>query len=55
MSENSVAFAPESLRIVEGDSVYSGKKLQGWNRLDTERDRFSRAFSADVNDLGLPG
>ena len=55
VSENSVAFAPESLRVVEGDSVYSGKKLQGWNRLDTERDRFSRAFSADVNDLGLPG
>jgi hypothetical protein len=55
VSENSVAFAPESLRVVEGDSVYSGKRLQGWNRLDTERDRFSRAFSADVNDLGLPG
>jgi len=55
VSENSVAFAPESLRVVEGDSVYSGRKLQGWNRLDTERDRFSRAFSADVNDLGLPG
>lgn len=55
VSENSVAFAPESLRVVEGDSVYSGKQMQGWNRLDTERDRFSRAFSADVNDLGLPG
>jgi hypothetical protein len=54
VSENSVAFAPESLRVVEGDSVYSGRKLQGWNRLDSERDRFSRAFSADVNDLGLP-
>lgn len=55
VSENSVAFAPESLRVVAGDSVYSGRQLQGWNRLDTERDRFSRAFSADVNDLGLPG
>ncbi|MCC6417495.1 MAG: hypothetical protein IT429_04535, partial [Gemmataceae bacterium] len=55
VSENSVAFSPESLRVVEGDSVYTGKKLQGWNRLDTERDRFSRAFSADVNDIGLPG
>ena len=55
ISENSVAFAPESLRVVEGDSVYSGKQLQGWDRLDTERDRFSRAFSADVNDIGLPG
>ncbi len=55
VSENSVAFAPESLQVVAGDSVFSGKQLQGWNRLDTERDRFSRAFSADVNDLGLPG
>jgi len=55
VSENSVAFAPESLRVVSGDSVYSGRKLQGWDRLDTERDRFSRAFSADVNDIGLPG
>jgi len=55
VSENSVAFAPESLLVVEGDSVYSGKQIQGWNRLDTERDRFSRAFSADVNDVGLPG
>jgi hypothetical protein len=55
VSENSVAFAPESLIVVEDDSVYSGKQIQGWNVLDTERDRFSRAFSADVNDLGLPG
>jgi hypothetical protein len=55
VSENTVAFGPESLRVVEGDSVYTGKRLQGWNRLDSERDRFSRAFSADVNDLGLPG
>jgi hypothetical protein len=55
ISENSVTFAPESLLVVEGDSVYSGKRLQGFNRLDTERDRFSRAFSADVNDVGLPG
>lgn len=55
VSENSVAFAPESLRVFAGDSVYSGKQMQGWNRLDSERDRFSRAFSADVNDLGLPG
>lgn len=55
VSENSLAFAPESLVVVEGDSVYSGKQIQGWNRLDSERDRFSRAFSADVNDVGLPG
>ncbi|HSA55043.1 MAG TPA: hypothetical protein VLE53_05030, partial [Gemmatimonadaceae bacterium] len=55
VSENSVAFAPESLRIVNADSIWTGKKLQGWDRMNTERDRFSRAFSAEVNDLGLPG
>jgi cell surface protein SprA len=71
VSENSVAFAPETLAIgnrrapAEGgqmgignrtaDSVYTGKKLQGYNRLDSERDPFSRAFNVDVNDTGLPG
>jgi hypothetical protein len=64
VSENSVAFAPETLRVANGgsgtgasgaDSTYSGKKLQGYNRLDSERDQFSRAFNVDVNDTGLPG
>lgn len=55
VSENSVAFAPDSLTVVEGDSLYTGRRLQGWDRLDSERDGFSRAFSADANDLGLPG
>ena len=64
VSENSVAFAPETLRVGNGgqgtgssasDSSYSGKKLQGYDRLDSERDPFSRAFNVDVNDTGLPG
>jgi cell surface protein SprA len=64
VSENSVAFAPETLRVGNrepgtgnsgSDSTYSGKKLQGYNRLDSERDPFSRAFNVDVNDTGLPG
>ncbi len=59
VSENSVFFAPESLRVsgtgAPGDSVYSGKQLQGFDVLNSERDPFSRAFSAQVNDLGLPG
>lgn len=55
VSENSVAFAPESLRVRGADSVWTGKQLQGFDRLDSERDPFSRAFSADVNDKGLPG
>lgn len=55
VSENSVTFAPDTLSIVSNDSTYKGKKLQGFDRLDSERDRFSRAFNADVNDHGLAG
>ena len=55
VSENSVAFAPESLSVASDDSTWRGKKLQGFNTLGTERDPFSRAFNADVNDRGLPG
>jgi len=60
VSENSVAFAPESLTVGNRaggtvDSTYTGKKLQSYNRLDSERDPFSRAFNVDVNDTGLPG
>ncbi|HEX4934650.1 MAG TPA: cell surface protein SprA, partial [Gemmatimonadaceae bacterium] len=55
VSENSVAFAPETLSVQGGDSTWRGRKLQGYNRLGSERDPFSRAFNADVNDRGLPG
>ena len=55
VSENSVTFSPESLFVRGSDSVYTGKKLEGFDVLNSERDRFSRAFSADVNDVGLPG
>jgi hypothetical protein len=64
VSENSVAFAPETLFVGNreqgsgnnaSDSSYTGKKLQGYGRLDSERDPFSRAFNVDVNDTGLPG
>ena len=55
VSENSVTFSPESLTVSGEDSTYRGKKLQGYDRLGSERDAFSRAFNADVNDHGLPG
>ena len=58
VSENSLSFGPDTLRIQHNgtvDSLYSGRKLQGFDRLDSERDPFSRAFNADVNDTGLPG
>jgi hypothetical protein len=37
------------------DTAYSGKKLEGFDRLDSERDPFSRAFNVGVNDNGLAG
>lgn len=55
VSENSVALVPDSIVVRGGDSLFFGRRLEGFNRLDSERDRFSRAFNADVNDLGIPG
>ncbi|HVF41346.1 MAG TPA: cell surface protein SprA, partial [Gemmatimonadaceae bacterium] len=62
VSENSVAFAPDTLmlRLATGgqapyDSTFTGKKLEGFDRLDSERDPFSRAFDVGVNDRGLAG
>ena len=55
ISENSVAFAPTRLDINGADSSFTGKKLQGLDTLNSERDQFSRAFNVAVNDLGLPG
>jgi len=60
VSENSLVFAPETLTVVRNpngtvDSLFTGRKLQGFDALNTERDTFSHAFNADVNDTGLPG
>ena len=62
LSENSVTFSPETLTIntatradAPADSTYRGKRLVGYNRLDSERDSLSRAFNAAENDRGLAG
>ncbi len=58
ISENRVAYAPETLYVRPGarpDSLFRGRKLQGLDSLDTERDPISRAFNAEVNDRGLVG
>ena len=62
ISEASVAIEPETLTVRPGvanparpDSAYSGKRVAGLDRLDTERDPFTRTFNAATNDLGLPG
>lgn len=55
VSENTVAIGPDSLIVTGTDSTFRGRHIAGFDRLDSERDPFSRAFNADVNDLGLAG
>jgi len=61
VSENSLVFGPDTLIIRRNskngaiDSLFTGRKLQGFDSLNTERDSFSKAFNFDVNDTGLPG
>lgn len=62
ISENSVTFAPETLTVnaptaagAPADTTYRGKRLVGYDRLDSERDPLSRTFNAVENDRGLAG
>jgi cell surface protein SprA len=60
VSENSVTFSPDTLILDRSGATpsvagYRGKQFQGVDVLDSERDPFTRAFDAAVNDLGLPG
>lgn len=62
ISENRVAFAPETLLVaapirpgLAPDTTYRGKRLAGYDRLDSERDPFSRSFNAVNNDVGIAG
>ena len=62
VSENTIAFSPDTLtvRLKPGsatarDTTYAGRRIQGFDRLDSERDAFSRAFNVGVNDNGLAG
>ena len=56
VSENSLVFAPDTLTIASArDSSFTGRRVAGFDRLDTERDPFSRAFDASRDDRGLPG
>jgi hypothetical protein len=60
ISENSIAFQPDTVRIhavnrAIRDTTMIGRSVSGFDRLDSERDPFSRTFNANVNDKGLPG
>ncbi|HJU89893.1 MAG TPA: cell surface protein SprA [Gemmatimonadaceae bacterium] len=61
ISENTVAFVPETLSVrarpgAPGliDSTFTGRRLEGFDRLDTERDSITRSFDVAVNDRGIP-
>jgi len=61
ISENSVSFGPDTLIVRRGalagslDTTYHGKRIQGLDTLNSERDPLSRAFNVASNDNGLPG
>ncbi len=65
VSENTLAFVPESLVVrpraaAPGvpagiDSLFRGRRREGFDSLDTERDALTRVFDAAVHDRGLPG
>ncbi|MEP6779186.1 MAG: cell surface protein SprA [Gemmatimonadaceae bacterium] len=62
ISENRVAFTPETLTVdvpsragLKPDTTYRGKRLAGYDRFDSERDKFSRTFNAVDNDVGIAG
>ena len=60
VSENSLAFAPDTLRITTGydgepDSTFRGKRAEGLDSLDSELDPFSRTFNQSRDDHGLSG
>ena len=61
ISENRVAFTPETLYVdvpagqTKPDTTFRGKRLAGYDRFDSERDKFSRTFNAVDNDVGIAG
>jgi hypothetical protein len=54
VSEDAIAMAPETLTVVPGDTLYSGRQLVGLGRLDTERQP-SGIFNAESDDIGILG
>jgi motility/secretion related protein SprA len=52
--EDALAFVPETLSVSPaGDTTYSGVRVAGVGRLDTERDPVTHSWSASVNDEGI--
>ena len=55
VSENTLAFAPETVTVAGDDSTFAGRRRQGFDVLNTERDQLTRGFNVATDDRGLPG
>ncbi|HXE58615.1 MAG TPA: hypothetical protein VNK43_11495, partial [Gemmatimonadales bacterium] len=53
VSEDAVALAPDTVQLVGGDSVFTGRQYVGLGKLDTERDPLSGIFNAQEDDIGI--
>lgn len=53
--EDAVALVPDSFRVSGRDTVFTGTRLQGVGRLDSEKDTLTNVFNAAVNDVGIHG
>ncbi len=52
--EDALAFVPETLSVSPGgDTTYSGVRVVGQGRLDSERDPVTQAWNAAINDEGI--
>lgn len=51
--EDAVAFEPNAYQVTNGDTTYSGFRLAGRGRFDTERDTVTRAWNAALHDTGI--
>ena len=62
ISENTLVFGPDTMVLGPSsrpdatvDTLYFGRRVQGYDRFDTERDSITRSFQVERNDIGLPG
>jgi hypothetical protein len=53
--EDAVAAAPERLSVSGSDTVFTGFRLVGEGRLDSEKDTLTNVFNAVVDDIGIHG
>lgn len=53
--EDAVVVAPDSFQVSGSDTVFTGTRLHGVGRLDSEKDSLTNVFNAAVNDIGIHG